>query len=81
MQEPNIQEVLCRVLGRPLEGDVTPAHAFEVLTQLDNRPWWLATVAMMLLEHVAQGAGEDETLAELAKVASRAAAAVERAVD
>jgi len=53
MQEPNIQESICRVLGRPLS-EVSPEDAALLLRQLDGDPTWLGYVALVLAEHVAR---------------------------
>lgn len=72
-QEPDIQELVCRALGRPL-AEVTPAEIVDFVRRLDARPWWLVAVASMLVEDVArQLHGRDERAVELARTAAAAA--------
>lgn len=53
-QEPNIQEVICRALGRP-PAELAPAEAAELLRNLvHDDPVWLGYVGLELAEYVAR---------------------------
>lgn len=48
-----------RHLAERIEGGVTPADLFDVAIEADARPWWLVSLATMLVEYVAREAHRD----------------------